>query len=190
VGVWNQKGAPELVISTEPGGREPAPGELRRVQQFVNTNDREGGDDRLASRPVLADWFRLWTQWPDCGIATVEEHERALQVREGIRDLAGGNSSGESRLSPVLDTLDIRLVMQGGRLCLDSANRLGKALSPILDTVRAAMDDGTWARMKVCSRDRCRWLYYDSSRNGSAKWCATSVCGSREKARRAYWRKK
>jgi predicted RNA-binding Zn ribbon-like protein len=52
------------------------------------------------------------------------------------------------------------------------------------------MDDRTWERMKVCARARCRWMYYDSSRNASSKWCATEICGSLEKARRAHQRKK
>lgn len=178
-----------LVITDEPGRRPAAPGSLRLVQQFVNTNDQEGGRDQLASRDVLAQWLALWTEWPRPVVPTRHEHARALAVREGIRHLAEHTSPDDARFETALRALDIRLVAQAGQLRLDSPDRLGRALCPILDTVRAAMDDGTWTRMKVCSRDRCRWLYYDSSRNRSSKWCATAICGSREKARRAHQRK-
>jgi predicted RNA-binding Zn ribbon-like protein len=59
----------------------------------------------------------------------------------------------------------------------------------VVDAVRTAMADGTWPRLKVCERDTCRWLFFDHSRNANSRWCASSVCGSREKSRRAYARR-
>lgn len=177
-------------ILEEPGRRPPAPGALRLVQQFVNTNDREAGHDRLATPRALAHWFGHWTRWTPSATPTREEHALALVVREGLRDLSDSPPRVGAEFEAAIRAVDVRLVVQGAHLRLDSDTRLGKALSPILDAVRAAMDDGSWARMKVCQRDRCRWLYYDTSRNSSAKWCATEVCGSREKAGRAYRRKR
>ncbi|HEX2295155.1 MAG TPA: CGNR zinc finger domain-containing protein, partial [Actinomycetota bacterium] len=55
--------------------------------------------------------------------------------------------------------------------------------------VTKGMSDGTWSRMKACKRDRCRWLFYDHSRNRSAVWCLMEVCGNKEKAA-AYRRRK
>lgn len=160
------------------------------MQQFVNTNDREGGRDQLASRQALGRWLRHWTVWPAASTPTEDEHARALSTREGIRDLAQGTSTDLAGFERTIRELDIHLTLQGHRLHHGSPIRLGKALGPILDAVYEAMVDGSWTRMKVCGRDRCRWLYYDASRNASAKWCATEICGSREKARRAYQRKK
>jgi len=42
-------------------------------------------------------------------------------------------------------------------------------------------------RVKVCSG--CGWLFVDRTRNGSKKWCISSMCGARDKARRYYTRK-
>ncbi|MGH3665303.1 MAG: CGNR zinc finger domain-containing protein [Egibacteraceae bacterium] len=39
------------------------------------------------------------------------------------------------------------------------------------------MRDGTWARLKSCANDSCRWLFYDRSKNRSGKWCTMNVCG-------------
>lgn len=186
----NRPGDVILVIPEEPGQRLPAPEPLRLVQQFVNTFDREAGRDQLASREVLARWLGVWTRWPGSALPSPEEHARALVVREGIRDLSQGPLEVDAEFERAVRELDIRLVVEVGQLRLDSTTRLGRALSPILDAVRAAMDDGSWARMKVCDRDRCRWLYYDSSRNASSRWCATDICGAREKASRAYRRKR
>ena len=41
----------------EPGDRAPAPGPLRLVQRFVNTNDLETGPDLLPDHAALAAWL-------------------------------------------------------------------------------------------------------------------------------------
>ncbi len=44
-------------------------------------------------------------------------------------------------------------------------------------------DDVT--RVKQCSgADGCDWLFYDTSKNGSRRWCSMEGCGSRAKMRR------
>lgn len=182
-------GAGAAGAGDEPGGRAPAPGGLRLVQQFVNTNDREGGWDELATPAQLGVWLHQHSRWPASTEPTACQRTRAVNVREGLRQLAaqrGGPDDAELRRA--VAGLDIRLLVRRGEFRLDSENRLGRALVPILDAVRTAMDDGSWARMKVCERDVCRWLFYDSSRNHSARWCTTDLCGSREKAKRAYRR--
>lgn len=177
------------VIQPEPGGRSPAPGPLRLVQQFVNTNDREGELDALADPARLATWFRHWTTWSGGVDPTPAEHVAALVVREGLRDLGGHVPPGPDFARQVAD-LDVRLVISDSRLRLVGTGRLAAALVPLLEAVVVATADGSWERLKVCQRDRCRWMYYDSSRNHSSRWCATEICGSREKAARAYRRRK
>ncbi|MDY7565623.1 CGNR zinc finger domain-containing protein [Pseudomonas sp. RTC3] len=41
------------------------------------------------------------------------------------------------------------------------------------------------ARLKLCSTLACDWLFLDTSKNGRRRWCQMSICGSREKAKRA-----
>jgi predicted RNA-binding Zn ribbon-like protein len=41
------------------------------------------------------------------------------------------------------------------------------------------------ARLKVCSTHACDWLFLDTSKSGRRRWCQMSICGSREKAKRA-----
>jgi predicted RNA-binding Zn ribbon-like protein len=40
------------------------------------------------------------------------------------------------------------------------------------------------ARVSSCGADTCRWLFLDTSRNHSRRWCDMKVCGNRMKARR------
>ncbi len=43
-------------------------------------------------------------------------------------------------------------------------------------------------RVKSC--DACGWLFLDSSKNGTRRWCDMQTCGSQVKARNYYYRRK
>jgi predicted RNA-binding Zn ribbon-like protein len=39
-------------------------------------------------------------------------------------------------------------------------------------------------RVRACGADTCRWLFLDTSKNHTRRWCNMKVCGNRVKARR------
>lgn len=41
-------------------------------------------------------------------------------------------------------------------------------------------------RVNQCEGDSCGWLFFDTSRNRSRRWCSMADCGNRAKARRFY----
>jgi predicted RNA-binding Zn ribbon-like protein len=43
-------------------------------------------------------------------------------------------------------------------------------------------------RVRECEAPDCVWLFLDTSRNHTRRWCDMNVCGNREKARRHYRR--
>lgn len=59
--------------------------------------------------------------------------------------------------------------------------------SVVLSTVDLLLSDQL-ARLKRCANEPCGWLFIDTSRNGSRRWCDMSDCGNRAKARRHYRR--
>jgi predicted RNA-binding Zn ribbon-like protein len=46
------------------------------------------------------------------------------------------------------------------------------------------------ARLRQCANSECGWLFLDTTRNWSRRWCSMAECGSQAKARRYYQRKK
>lgn len=46
------------------------------------------------------------------------------------------------------------------------------------------MTSDSLARVSSCGADNCRWLFLDTSRNHTRRWCDMKVCGNRMKARR------
>lgn len=177
--------------TTQPGGRAPAPDGLLAVQLLVNSVDLEDETDRLGTVAGLREWLQ------EIGLpaAQLRDADRRLVIRfrEGIRDLVDARDDPEhpdpAGLDAVVGELDLGVRFADGGFHLIGGTPVGRALAPVVEAIRAATADGTWARLKVCERDTCRWLFYDHSRNGSSRWCASSVCGSREKSRRAYARR-
>ncbi|MBV8989360.1 MAG: CGNR zinc finger domain-containing protein [Solirubrobacterales bacterium] len=43
-------------------------------------------------------------------------------------------------------------------------------------------------RLRRCEDDGCGWLFLDSTRNHSRRWCSSGDCGNRARARRHYAR--
>jgi predicted RNA-binding Zn ribbon-like protein len=173
-----------------PGQRAPAPGRLDLVQRFVNTVDFERG------REMLSDPGRLRVVLAELGLlaadarVTIGDLRRALAVREALRSLALANNGGSVSRAE-LDLLqraaaEGRLVVEldsGGARLEASAPGVSGALGALVGIVYTAMADGTWPRLKACQREVCRWLFYDRSRNQSARWCQMAVCGNRTKTR-------
>lgn len=46
------------------------------------------------------------------------------------------------------------------------------------------MLSGAMQRVRACGADTCRWLFLDTSKNHTRRWCNMKVCGNRMKARR------
>ena len=45
---------------------------------------------------------------------------------------------------------------------------------------------GPHRRIRRCANDQCLWLFIDTSKGGTRRWCDMSACGNRAKARRHY----
>jgi predicted RNA-binding Zn ribbon-like protein len=62
-------------------------------------------------------------------------------------------------------------------------------LWPILRSAVRLLTDGEHNRIGQCADDRgCGYLFYDTSRNRSRRWCDMGSCGNRAKSQRHYAR--
>jgi predicted RNA-binding Zn ribbon-like protein len=66
---------------------------------------------------------------------------------------------------------------------------LAELLQPValsaIELLTSALD---WGKLKACPG--CGWLFLDTSKTGNRRWCRMDACGSREKMRRQYARKR
>lgn len=74
---------------------------------------------------------------------------------------------------------------------MTSETDLRRLLWPLVRSAAELMTSNKIARVGKCSDDRgCNYLFIDSSRNRSRRWCSMETCGNRAKARRYYQRQK
>jgi predicted RNA-binding Zn ribbon-like protein len=62
---------------------------------------------------------------------------------------------------------------------------------PVVHSAAELLTSPHLDRVRQCADDRgCGFLFFDTSRNGSRRWCSMESCGNRAKARRHYQRTK
>lgn len=71
------------------------------------------------------------------------------------------------------------------------SSALDAALRPVLLSAEALLlDTAALKRLHECPAKRCGWLFLDSSRNGSRRWCSMRTCGNLAKAHRHQARRR
>lgn len=86
-----------------------------------------------------------------------------------------------------------RVVRAENRFAWDWVDKRSALVSVIWPVVRSAADILTSDEIdgvKMCAAEDCGWLFLDTSKNRSRRWCDMRTCGNRSKVRRHYERKK
>jgi predicted RNA-binding Zn ribbon-like protein len=63
---------------------------------------------------------------------------------------------------------------------------LREPLWPVLWSLTAVLASRDAGRLGCCQAEGCGWLFVDESPNRARLWCSSEICGNRERARRAY----
>ena len=178
------------VTAFQPAGRSPAPAPLRLLQDFVNTEIPEWGQDDIGSPAALAGWLVERALLEPAVAVTPEDFLRARGFRSCLRTLALANTTGHPLTADARDECAQEL----GRLVFAcglgpdgepsfaaAGDGVDRALARLASIAVAATQDGTWARFKACRKSSCGWVFYDRSRNRSSNWCSMTICGNRTK---------
>ena len=67
--------------------------------------------------------------------------------------------------------------------------KMGWILNPLVRSAADLLVSDELNRVKKCGDPACGWLFLDTSRNKSRRWCDMSDCGNRAKASRFYKKK-
>jgi predicted RNA-binding Zn ribbon-like protein len=183
--------------------------------EFVNTVDTHDPrvDEKLNAYADLV-WWALRVGMLDeaaaaplfaCAAAepaaAAEVLARALELREAIYRVFAGARSGGAADAADLAVLNrelsralgwVRVRAEGGELAWgwEEAAELDRVLWPVVRDAAELLVSGDLRRVGKCCGDNCDWLYLDTSRNRSRRWCDMQSCGNRAKARRHYHRAK
>ena len=131
---------------------------------------------------------------------TADAGERVLEecreLREVLADLFYAQLDGYAPARAQINVLERffkdlrdfeRLVWHEPRLEWDLAMAENNHELPFWLLVSAASNltfSADMERLRACGDPECRWLFLDTSKNHTRRWCDMKVCGNRMKARR------
>jgi predicted RNA-binding Zn ribbon-like protein len=132
--------------------------------------------------------------------------ERALvlgqvrELREALAEVAYAQFEGREIPAASLALLEERFKQAAQHRCLSAEQSqiawswrgLGRQVAaPLWLLAQAAAElllTNQVAQLRSCASDTCRWLFLDTSKNHTRRWCDMKVCGNRMKARRFHAR--
>ncbi|HZS81392.1 MAG TPA: ABATE domain-containing protein [Stellaceae bacterium] len=169
---WRTSGAPQELIPD--------------YAAFLSWSERRG---TLLPRAAAA--LRRLGKQEDVAAARVLREAYALRaaIWSAAEALRGAGTADLAAFNRMLATLPAqpRLVGHGARFAYDLRGRdLREPLWPVLWSLTAVLTSEDADRVGCCRAEGCGWLFVDESPNRTRLWCSSAVCGNRERARRAY----
>ncbi|CAM3754945.1 CGNR zinc finger domain-containing protein [Nocardiopsis rhodophaea] len=174
---------------TDPGGVDPRPliGEPLALD-LLNTRWFRGTPHDLLESPA---GLRIWltsTGFPhaDSGEAA---HRAVLTARDAIAGVIATPDAPDAQdaLNAVLDRGRLRRALSPSGPVTSPETATPEwavawaACENYLSLVERAAD-----RIRRCEGDHCVLYFFDTSRNGTRRWCSMAICGNRAKAQRHY----
>jgi predicted RNA-binding Zn ribbon-like protein len=171
---------------------------------FANSTDWTADEGIVETQDALVEPNALERWGVRLGVAGVpggaEELQLARELREALHAifsaLARGEPADACALERLRSTYEAAVSAgsiardQDGALRLewprDETRRVRFAVAA--DAVALLADPARLARVRRCPGRDCGWLFVDMS--GRRRWCSMASCGSREKMRRLYARKR
>lgn len=185
----------------------------RLCLDFSNTmygHGREHECDRLGDYAALVAWGGR------AGLLTEEEeryllqraradpraadsvYRQATQLRDAIYTVFSAITGGRQPDPEALEIINRALSDALGNLrvvqtedgftwgCCDRDNALEYVLWPVARSAGELLTETELSRVRQCADSECTWLFLDTSKNRSRRWCVMEVCGNRAKGRRHY----
>ena len=142
------------------------------LEELLNTLDVYDNADALADEASASAWL---AEQGRPGPVTAAELELARAVRAALRGQLG-------EAPAPMPAVPVRVVLaDDGPRVAGTGSVLETALGDALAEAVALQTTGEWSRLKACAMDSCRWVFFDSSRNRSARWCSMQGCGNKAK---------
>jgi predicted RNA-binding Zn ribbon-like protein len=148
---------------------------------------------RAATPAQVRDLARLAATHPP---AARDALARAVELREALYRLFAAASARKRPRPADLALVNQRIPSAFRRSRLATAGEhyvfrveatADDLLSPLAPVIKSAVDlltSPALDRVRTCAADTCEWLFLDTTKNRTRRWCDMKVCGNREKVRR------
>jgi predicted RNA-binding Zn ribbon-like protein len=167
--------------------------------EFINSDQHDplgrGADlDHLADPAWLAKWLQAK------GLPPLDDRQRSVHATlKALRDLLQGMVRSlveDGRVRPGdLEALNRHLASRPVQTQLETRDNevllrlapegggVGAVVFAIAESFARFLVEGEPMRLKMCENPDCRWVFYDTTRSRTRRWCADS-CGNLIKVRR------
>jgi len=113
-------------------------------------------------------------------------------LRKSSEALIGGRAIPTNELRALNDAMNV----PGRRALIQRQNGLQTEFVPasrgwdwvlaqIAQSFADLLSGGHAERVRICPSDDCRWIFYDTTKGKTRRWCSDAVCGNRARVRRA-----
>jgi len=183
----------------------------RLCLDFINTVEPRTGPverDWLTGYAELVEWARiggLFDEAVAAGMlraaaarpaAAVATFRTAIELREALFRVFAAIADGTAPADADLEVLGHAFAAAAGhgrlapdtggfRWSWDAADSLDRPWWPVAASAVELLSHGPLDRIKQCPPgEGCSWLFVDTTKNRSRRWCSMDDCGSETKARR------
>lgn len=160
------------------------------IDSLSNKARRDLLDDEAWMRELLEHWH-LEAPLP---IPTAALSE-LKSLREQMYSILNGMSQNLAAVNQVLESVSTRLLLDvrqdGYHLNqIYDASGWNLVLWQITKSFADLLCNYDQSRIKLCDNPDCGWVFYDTSKNKSRRWCSDKTCGNVMKVRKFRERQK
>jgi predicted RNA-binding Zn ribbon-like protein len=187
------------------------------VNTVSHRTDAERRSDGLVSFGDLLEWSRqagtisatdhavLKRAADRSPVAARRALARAVALREAIYTAMSAYCAGRSIPRSAIDTISREAAIATSHRQIVTIAGSGSGFAWSWDATNARVDRAIWPvawsaadlvtsprvnQVRECALETCGWLFVDTSRNRTRRWCDMRVCGNRAKVRRFYQRQR
>jgi len=124
---------------------------------------------------------------------------RVITVREAIYGIFAGLAHGRApaaadlavlnaRLEESLTHLTVKEQKEGFAWAWSPPDALDRMAWPAVRSAAELLTSDDLRDLRTCGAANCGWVFLDTTKNRSRRWCDMRVCGNRAKVRRYYAR--
>lgn len=175
------------------------PQELALLYEFLNSADlrtyvEQGAQhvpsDELETPAHLEAWMRERGLLKRGETIAPPDHRRAMEFRNALRSYLEPEQDSKTAARKCAEFLNqvsesfplVVKISQLGMPRLEPAQG-ASGLGRIMAELFRLAENGRLDRLKMCSSEVCRWIFFDRSKPGNRRWCSSLICGNRQKTR-------
>lgn len=165
-----------------------APAGLERVRRFMNSLDLYRDRDQLSD---VEQAQQLLHGLPDVGGEVRADKSVLPEVRlarAAMRQLVGCTTlwslpEHDSTPEATPDWSTSPRLLLGANGFASDGHDLHSLLAEMTLDLYVAQRAGSIGRLKPCANPSCQWVFWDTSRPGTGRWCSMRLCGGQHKSR-------